>query len=230
MNRRAPCILGCALLAALLVCDAATAQKRRGDRRRYPSEPTYAVVRVGDDVRVVQSDGVDPLLEWVEKRNAERMKAYREAYREATRRERREMEAPDATETRVLEDHVRSREEAEVLRARFLALLRGGGKGSYVVIELGGQYHILSKAELPDLRRTLDTEYRRVLAEYEEQKAEAEEAGREFEKPRPVRAELRVFRRKFTTPLEAELYVRERIRKEEEARGDRDQPPRDGDR
>ncbi len=214
------------LLAVAALPDAAFAQRR--DDRRQRSEPTYALVRLGDDVRMLLTTEVRELLEWEKKRYAEELAKYNKA-RAAAKRQDREFHdrKPEPRTVKVLDSNIRGRDLAEVKRERYLAKIRSAGlpsigKAAFVVVELGGEYRIMSRSELSDLKATLDAEYERALAAHERAVDQARRDGQRNLTPAPQKPKLRMLKRTFRTEAEARQYLRDRIRAEEERREARD--------
>lgn len=202
-----------AALVHLVLVVAATpseAQSNRKDRQRQ-SEPMYALVKVGDEVRVVKTDEVRELFDWERKRYEDQVAEYRRRQAAAQRSGAEVGAKPTRRSVKVVAKSIRGREAAEVRRERYIARLKGWSRGAFAVIDLGGKYRIISKSELTDLRRTLDEEYKRLAAAHKEAVRKARLEGTQWSEPAPEKPRLRVAPRSFTTELEASIYVREYI-------------------
>ena len=196
------------------------AQAQARDRRDRESEPMYSVVKVGDDVRVVLSAEVRGLVEWENQR-------YRQAVEDYKRKRAAQKDLPAASEltkperrtVKVVVKSVRGKEAADVRRERYLARQKGWSSGSFVVIDLAGEFRITTKADLADLRRSIDEEYKRLCASHTEAKKQAKRDRVPFADPAPTKPKVRVAPRTFTTELEAQIYVREYLAAREQKRG-----------
>lgn len=194
----------------------ADAQRPRRDRQ---TEPRYALLAIDDEIHIVIASEVRERLRAERERHATAVREYR--VRRADARDREldfDEEPPEAPELTVLSSSIRGKKEAEVKRARYLAKRKGWKRGNFAVIRIADEFRIVSKAEINDLREALETEYEKVLAAYEREKERAEQRGDAFDAEPPVKPDLRVAPKTFTTEIEARHYIEAYLERLERSR------------
>ncbi len=178
----------------------------RGDANA--EREVYAIVQVGDEVRMVQADEVQALADEVKKSNTEALKQWNDAKKIAKDEDRKfEDPKPKPERFKVLAKSVNGRREAAETRDKYQEKLLASMKGKYCVVQYDREYRVVEKNEISKLRRAADEEFRKKLDELRKARggSDGDERGSRADRPRPT--QIRILPKTFATEKEAHEYI-----------------------
>jgi len=203
------------LLMALVVAMVATtsllpAQRKGSERKDKPA--SYAVVQIGNDVKVVKADQLSSLKKQVRDEYAKAQKNYQAAKKAAAKQKRKfEGEKPVRKKLKVLSNHLKSEAAANEAMQKHLARLSSKNRTKtptkkHVVVDVGGKLQVVSEADFKGLRRTLDAEYRKALRAYHDAEKQAKRKKQPFDQKKPTKPVARVMAT-FNSKEQAEAHL-----------------------
>jgi hypothetical protein len=209
-------------LGAVLVLLAADALAQRGGGRRPGRNPSgknrrssrdqdFAVVRVGDEIRVVRRDRLEDLHLKIEEEFEEEVRVWQREKEWARERDQDfDRPRPQMKAFRVLADSVETAEEAGILREKWTERLVKQRVIGFSILEVDGKRVVVRSGGIDDFKAKLDAEHRQSLEEYAEARRQAALAGTPFEEPRPKRPRVRILDPTFRTESEAKEHLEPR--------------------
>lgn len=201
----------------------------------------WAVVRVDDEVRVIESSGVKDLRKSLDEEWKAATRQYAEARKQASKAKEEFTEPkPSKRVFKVLKDGFKSQELATAAREEWEVKLgvsakegsegkegkegdegkegkeskeAAGGSGSFVVVQAGTQHQILDAALLKEFKQDVAARDKQALQDYAEAKKAAKQAKEPFEQKPPKKTQVKVLK-KFPSEEAARAFL-EKLKSEE---------------
>ncbi len=212
--RRFLTLIAIVAIGALFVDDAFGQRGRGGGRggqgrnRNQRERQQYSVVRVGDEIRMIEVEGLEDLAKRTKEKYREEVAAWTRAKKEASQdRTDFDEKKPSPPTFKVLAQRL-DRKEAQALRDKWTAKLRAANKDAYSVVMVRGEYRVVSKSELASLEKKMKDEYKQALRDHESARKAALADGRDFDLPRPKKVTIDVTK-SFPTENEAVAFMSE---------------------
>ncbi len=180
--------------------------KGRERRPRKSAKDLYAVVQVGDEIKVISNSELTSLRRESSDKYMEELKVYEQARRAAAKKkEKFDKPKPQRPVIRVLASKLPSEEAALKKKESFENKIQS--KERYALVKVGDEVKIIKNSELERLKSQLDSKYQRDLKAYGEAKKAAVKNKEKFNQPKPVRQLYKILAKNLT--LEAATVRRD---------------------
>lgn len=195
---------------------------KKNDKKTKKERPAvYAVVKIGETLRVVPKSELKALKKKVDQDNKQARKDWQEAKKAAKKAKQKfDAKPPKKVGMKVIRAGFKSEDAANAFKA---SKESGGGSKSatraerFVVVDAGGEAKVITQAEFADSRKKADAEHKTALAAWSKAKREAAKAKQAFTEPRPKRVDMKKLAGPFPGRDKADAFVAKRKAQAEKA-------------